>query len=95
MAKDYEGKNIADIDELPLLPLIDITMFPFMILPLFVGRKSSIEAVEHALEKSGRMIMLSGQKNCIHKRYAEYNGYLPDGYCGLNHAHEEIARWPH
>lgn len=46
---------------LPLLPLRDIVVFPHMVVPLFVGREKSINALEHAmnLEKS---IFLSSQK---------------------------------
>lgn len=38
-------------DELPLLPVRDIVIFPYMIIPLFVGREISIKAVEEALSK--------------------------------------------
>ena len=34
-----------------------------MILPLFVGRESSIEAVEHSLNETDRLILLSSQKD--------------------------------
>ena len=47
--------------ELPLLPVRDIVVFPYMVLPLFVGREVSIKAVEFALEHD-RMIFLSTQK---------------------------------
>lgn len=49
-------------DELPLLPVRDIVIFPYMILPLFVGRESSINAVNEALA-SDRMILLIAQKD--------------------------------
>ena len=35
---------------LPLLPVRDIVIFPYMTLPLFVGREASIAAVDEALE---------------------------------------------
>ena len=47
--------------ELPLLPVRDIVVFPYMVLPLFVGRDLSIKAVEYALEHD-RMIFLTTQK---------------------------------
>ncbi|MFN9067394.1 MAG: LON peptidase substrate-binding domain-containing protein, partial [Bdellovibrionales bacterium] len=47
---------------LPLLPVRDIVVFPYMIIPLFVGRESSIRAVEEALAKN-RLIFLSSQKD--------------------------------
>ena len=47
---------------LPILPLRDIVVFPNMIVPLFVGRKKSINALEFA-EKSNKDIFLLAQKN--------------------------------
>ncbi|HXF43184.1 MAG TPA: endopeptidase La [Pyrinomonadaceae bacterium] len=48
--------------ELPVLPLRDIVIYPFMIVPLFVSRDRSIRAVEEAL-KENRMIVLVSQKD--------------------------------
>jgi len=48
--------------ELPVLPLRDIVIYPFMIVPLFVSRDRSIKAVEEAL-KENRMILLVSQKD--------------------------------
>ena len=48
--------------ELPALPLRDIVIYPFMIVPLFVSRDKSIKAVEEAL-KENRMIVLVPQKD--------------------------------
>ncbi|MFA6823489.1 MAG: endopeptidase La, partial [Geobacter sp.] len=47
-------------EELPLLPVRDVVVYPFMIIPLFVGRESSIKAVDQALA-GDRMIMLATQ----------------------------------
>lgn len=46
---------------LPMLPVRDIVVFPYMILPLFVGREGSIRSVEEALSKN-RLIFLASQK---------------------------------
>jgi ATP-dependent Lon protease len=48
--------------DLPALPLRDIVIYPFMIVPLFVSRDKSIKAVEEAL-KENRMIVLVSQKD--------------------------------
>ncbi|MCO5334686.1 MAG: endopeptidase La, partial [Pyrinomonadaceae bacterium] len=48
--------------ELPVLPLRDIVIYPFMIVPLFVSRDRSIRAVEEAL-KDNRMILLVSQRD--------------------------------
>jgi ATP-dependent Lon protease len=49
-------------DSLPVLPLRDIVIFPYMIVPLFVQRERSIRAVDQALAES-RMIMLVAQRD--------------------------------
>ena len=49
-------------DSLPVLPLRDIVIFPFMIVPLFVQRERSIRAVDQALAEN-RMIMLVAQRD--------------------------------
>ena len=45
------NKNIRSIDKniLPLLPLRELVVFPSMIIPLFVGREQSINALEEAI----------------------------------------------
>jgi ATP-dependent Lon protease len=48
-------------DQLPMLPVRDIVVFPYMVLPLFVGRDMSIKAIEAALA-GNRMIFLATQK---------------------------------
>ena len=35
---------------LPLLPLRDIVVFPYMVVPLFVGREKSVRDLEEAME---------------------------------------------
>ncbi len=62
MVTNYEGDNIEFKDKLPLLPIRDIVVYPFMILPLFVGREASIAAVDHALNQTDRLILLASQK---------------------------------
>ncbi len=48
------------IQDLPLLPLRDIVIFPHMVAPLFVGRPQSIAALEVA-EKTDKQIFLATQ----------------------------------
>ncbi|HEV8159718.1 MAG TPA: LON peptidase substrate-binding domain-containing protein, partial [Pyrinomonadaceae bacterium] len=48
--------------ELPVLPLRDIVIYPFMIVPLFVARDKSIRSVDEALSQN-RMIFLVSQKD--------------------------------
>ncbi|MBJ6750802.1 endopeptidase La [Geomonas anaerohicana] len=58
--QETEELNIPDV--LPLLPVRDVVVYPYMILPLFVGREISIAAVDHALSKD-RMIFLATQRD--------------------------------
>ncbi len=60
MSNDLDSLQIPDT--LPLLPVRDVVIFPYRILPLFVGRTSSINAVNEALNKD-RLMFLSAQKN--------------------------------
>jgi len=58
--EDQPQLTIPDI--LPLLPVRDVVIFPFMIVPLFVNRERSIAAVDKALAEN-RIIALSTQKD--------------------------------
>ena len=48
--------------ELPLLPLRDVVVYPHMVIPLFVGREKSIEALEAAMSGE-KQILLLAQRN--------------------------------
>lgn len=63
MVTNYEGESIEFKENLPLLPVRDLVVYPFMILPLFVGRETSIKAVEEALNNTDRLILLASQKD--------------------------------
>jgi ATP-dependent Lon protease len=63
MVTNYEGEAIDFKENLPLLPVRDLVVYPFMILPLFVGRETSIKAVEEALNNTDRLILLASQKD--------------------------------
>ena len=47
--------------ELPVLPLRDVVVFPHMVIPLFVGRDKSIQALDRAME-GDKQILLVAQK---------------------------------
>ncbi|BBD08960.1 endopeptidase La [Desulfovibrio ferrophilus] len=60
---DNGGTPPADIPtELPVLPVRDIVVFNYMILPLFVGREKSVAAVDEALS-GNRYILILTQKD--------------------------------
>jgi ATP-dependent Lon protease len=45
----------------PVLPLRDVVVYPHMVMPLFVGREKSIQALDQAM-RSGKQILLLAQK---------------------------------
>jgi len=49
-------------EELPLIPLRNMVVFPQMIVPLFIGRSKSVKALEETLAKE-RMVVFASQKN--------------------------------
>jgi len=64
----------SSVLELPLLPLRDVVVYPHMVLPLFVGREKSIEALEDAMA-SDKQVLLVAQRNA-----AEDNPSADDMY---------------
>src|SRR5580765_5377550 len=73
-----EGEAIEPMmqipSDLPVLPLRDIVIYPFMIVPLFVSRDRSIKAVEEAL-RDNRMILLVSQKDVNKEEPAQEDLY--------------------
>ena len=59
--KEEVSESIQIPEKLPILMLRDIVVFPYMIVPLYVGRPKSKQAVDHALN-SDRMILLLTQR---------------------------------
>jgi ATP-dependent Lon protease len=59
---DTTEQQLQIPNDLPVLPLRDIVIYPFMIVPLFVSRERSIRAVDEALGEN-RMILLASQKD--------------------------------
>ncbi len=63
MSEDKQTRDKSGGKELfPVLPLRDIVVFPYMIVPLFVGREKSIAALEEVM-RSDKLILLAAQKN--------------------------------
>jgi ATP-dependent Lon protease len=64
----------ASAVKLPLLPLRDVVVYPHMVLPLFVGREKSIEALENAMA-TDKQVLLVAQRSA-----AEDNPGVDDVY---------------
>lgn len=72
--KNNLSEEIQIPEVIPLLPIRDIVLFPFMIIPLFVGREASVKAVDEAIAKD-RLILLSAQKDIIVEEPAQNDIY--------------------
>ena len=57
--QDSKDKNIPLV---PILPLRDVVVYPHMVIPLFVGRQKSIEALDIAIQCNKKILLLA-QKN--------------------------------
>ena len=44
---------------MPVLPLRDVVVFPYMVMPLFVGRAKSINALEEAMNDDKQLLLVS------------------------------------
>lgn len=59
------NENTEEIDkkeDLPVLPLRDVVVYPKMIVPIFVGREKSIEAVQKANDKGSNIVLVMQKK---------------------------------
>ncbi len=59
--KDLEA-NLSQSSEVPVLPLRDVVVYPHMVIPLFVGREKSIQALDSAMQ-ANKQILLVAQKS--------------------------------
>ena len=59
---DKEKEMTEELTILPMLPLRDIIIFPHMVVPLFVGRERSINALDEAMNKD-KLLFLAAQKD--------------------------------
>jgi len=61
--KDSNLMTVSDdLTAFPVLPLRDVVVYPHMVIPLFVGREKSIQALDAAMA-SNKQILLVAQKN--------------------------------
>lgn len=51
----------SELQTIPVLPLRDVVVFPYMVMPLFVGRPRSISSLDEAMN-NGKQLLLVSQK---------------------------------
>ena len=54
--------DLTQSSEVPVLPLRDVVVYPHMVIPLFVGREKSIQALDAAMQDN-KQILLVAQKS--------------------------------
>jgi len=59
---NHTEEHAGRVEVFPVLPLRDIVVFPYMIVPLFVGREKSINALDEVM-RTDKQILLVAQKN--------------------------------
>jgi len=62
MAKKIERDRNKVVEAVPLLPVRDVVIFPYMVVPLLVGRLKSVNALEEAMLHD-RLILICTQKD--------------------------------
>ncbi|MES2218611.1 MAG: endopeptidase La [Pseudomonadota bacterium] len=67
-------KNDKNLLGVPVLPLRDVVVYPFMVIPLFVGRDRSIKALEVAMA-ADKQILLATQKSASEDQPTEDDLY--------------------
>lgn len=76
-----EKKVFADApNKMPLIPVKDLVVFPYMLLPLYIGRESSLKAVENCL-KGDRFLFLTSQKDSYQEDPGEKDLYEIGTFC--------------
>src|SRR6476620_3424167 len=60
---DYirDGETVQAGERVPVLPLRDVVVFPYVVIPLLVGRPASLAAIDSAAE-TDKLILLVAQK---------------------------------
>lgn len=57
--------NGLERQSIPLLPLRDVVVFPHTVIPLFIGRKSSVHAITHAMEADKHIFLVTQKDEAV------------------------------
>ncbi|ABJ90755.1 endopeptidase La [Buchnera aphidicola] len=55
------SKNV----DIPILPLRDIVIYPYMVTPLFIGRKNSIKCIEFSMQTNKKILLITQKEPTI------------------------------
>ncbi len=64
MTEELEREKVEIPERLPVLPIKDLVVYPYMIVPLFVNRPMTVSAVDHSLSKD-RLVFLVAQQDSL------------------------------
>src|SRR5438128_2849613 len=59
---ERDNESIPTSDRIPVLPLRDVVIFPYVVIPLLVGRAASLAAIEAAVAED-KLLLLVAQKD--------------------------------
>src|ERR687890_1782355 len=57
-----DGERVETAERLPVLPLRDVVVFPYVVIPLLVGRPASLAAIE-AAAADDKLVLLVAQRS--------------------------------
>ena len=58
-SSDKDLSNSSVTNEVPVLPLRDVVVYPHMVIPLFVGREKSIQALDTAMQDNKKILLIA------------------------------------
>jgi ATP-dependent Lon protease len=59
------GNDMTDSILIPVLPLRDVVVYPNMVIPLFVGRNQSIDALNNAIKDNNQVLLVAQKESDI------------------------------
>ncbi|MEO0975415.1 MAG: LON peptidase substrate-binding domain-containing protein, partial [Pseudomonadota bacterium] len=62
MSSEDGPEPYENLDDVPVLPLRDVVVYPHMVIPLFVGREKSIEALDRAMQSTKQILLVAQQQ---------------------------------
>ena len=83
MTQAKEPRDKGDLRKLPMMPIRDMVIFPYMMTPFVVGRESSVRALEEALTGDRKIFLATQHDARVDEPSAE--DIYPVGTIGIAH----------